>query len=222
MWESPASGPVPSLLADTPLTGTSSAPRLASEQTRSGRREPRGVQLPSRSAKKMILMVERGRALRDSLGAVLEAQGFVVVSALTGREAAGWLLKDAPDLVLLDLNLNEENAWTTCEVMEKLSPLTPVIALTAQPNEYGLALRLGIDALMVKPLDRPVLLDKIRQLAFEPRPQRVERLIRANFRTDFLRPKEAGPKARGLDPTANQPTHDKPQTRRSTHHLVGG
>jgi len=128
------------------------------------------------------------------LRAVLEAQGYVVWSAQTGREAAGQLLKVAPDLVLLDLNLNEENACATCEVLEKLSPLTPVIALTAQPDEYGLAVRLGIDALMVKPLDRPLLLDKIRQLAFEPRRQRVERLIRANFRTDYLRPKPPGPR----------------------------
>ena len=67
--------------------------------------------------------------------------------------------------------------------MEKLNPFLPVIVITARPHQYDLAVRLGIDAFMEKPLDLPLLLATIKELLVEPQQDRIVRLTKGNFVT---------------------------------------
>jgi hypothetical protein len=65
-------------------------------------------------------------------------------------------------------------------------PFLPVIVITAYPHQFSRAAGIGIDALMEKPLDLPLLLQPIRGFLAEPEPVRVARLIDPNFTTLLL------------------------------------
>jgi DNA-binding response OmpR family regulator len=136
---------------------------------------------------KRILIADDDPAVLVSLAQVLALEAYDVVLAYTGRQAVSQLLAEKPDLVLLDLNMPEKDGWEAFELMEKLNPFLPVIVITARPNQYDLAVRLGIDAFMEKPLDLPLLLATVKQLLAEPEQDRIVRLTKGNFVTAYLR-----------------------------------
>jgi CheY-like chemotaxis protein len=95
-------------------------------------------------------------------------------------------LSGPPDLVLLDLNMPDKDGWEAWDLMTALHPMVPVIVITARPHQYDQAMQMGIDALMEKPLDLPVLLQVIEKLLAEPDPQRLARLCDPGFKTALL------------------------------------
>jgi two-component system response regulator VicR len=137
-------------------------------------------------ARKQILLADDDLAVCESLARVLESEDYDVVVARNGSEAVVKFLSSPPDLVLLDLNMPGKDGWEVFKMMEKLNPLSPVIVITARPHEYQRAVLLGIDAFMEKPLDLPVLLQSIKKLLAEPRPDRIVRLTNGSFRTACL------------------------------------
>ena len=60
-----------------------------------------------------------------------------------------------------------KNGWEVLEVMERFQPFIPVIIITARANQYERAVVSGVDALMEKPLDLPLLVETIRRLLQE-------------------------------------------------------
>jgi len=99
--------------------------------------------------------------VRDSLAAVLESEGYLVDEARNGIEAVTRAIEHLPDLVLLDLNMPHWDGWTAFSQLDRVTPLLPVIVITARPNQYDKAVRLGVDAFMEKPLNIPVLVHAI-------------------------------------------------------------
>jgi len=118
---------------------------------------------------------------------VLESEGYEVLTAETGREAISKALAGVPDLVLLDITMPDKDGWKAFETIGETRPFLPVIVITARPNEHDHATQAGIDALMEKPLDLPLLLKTIRRLLNEPEQARIKRLSDQNFSTDFVR-----------------------------------
>ena len=74
-----------------------------------------------------------------------------------------------------------KDGWHAFDLMEKFQPLVPVIVITARSNQFDRARAAGIDALMEKPLELPLLLRTIRELLAETQSERVARLIRPDF-----------------------------------------
>src|SRR5262245_37362562 len=111
-----------------------------------------------------ILIADDDALVRASLAAVLESEGFVVDEAQDGIEAVGRAITHAPDLVLLDLNMPNCDGWTAFDRLDQVIPLLPVIVITAHPNQYRRAVELGVDALMEKPLNIPILVHAINRL----------------------------------------------------------
>ena len=135
---------------------------------------------------KRILLADDDPGVREMLGRVLQSEHYDVILAKTGREAAAKFIADPPDLVLLDLNMPDRDGWTAFRQMNLSHPMLPVIVITARPNQYSQAVDLGVDALMEKPLNLPVLLQAIRELLDETEPERMRRLINPDFKTSFL------------------------------------
>ncbi len=153
------------------------------------------------TTRKRLLIADDDDAIRKSLARVLEEENYEVVLARSGQEAASQFLHAEPDLVLLDLNMPEKDGWQAFELMEKLRPFVPVIIITARPNQFEHAAKLGIDALMEKPLDLPLLLQTINGLLNESEGARIARLTQRNFTTFLLLRKEtarAAPPRNGL------------------------
>jgi two-component system response regulator MprA len=138
--------------------------------------------------RKRILLADDDNAVRESLGRVLESENYEVLLACTGREAVHHFTANAPDLVLLDLNMPDKDGWEAFDLMEKVHPLIPTIIITARPHQHQRANGMGIDALMEKPLDLPLLLQTIRRLLDESDEERLARLTNSQFNTLVLAP----------------------------------
>lgn len=120
---------------------------------------------------------------------MLEAEHYEVLRACDGSEAGAKFFHGEPDLILLDLNMPNGNGWRTFQHMENARPLRPFIIITARPDRFVHAQELGVDALMEKPLNLPVLLDAIKQLLAEPERERSRRLISPGLQTVHLNPR---------------------------------
>ncbi len=126
---------------------------------------------------KRILIADDDTAIRALLARVLEMEQYQTVPAESGREAVYQCVVRHPDLVLLDLSMPNRDGWEAYELIRTFDPLLPVIVITALPNQYERAARAGINGLMEKPLDLPLLLETIRDLLRKSEEARIARLV---------------------------------------------
>lgn len=156
---------------------------------------PRPRPLPKTVTPKRILIADDDVSVRSGLTAVLELEGFLVDEARNGIEAVTRAIERSPDLVLLDLNMPQWDGWAAFSQLDRVTPLLPIIVITARPNQYEKAVRLGVDAFMEKPLDFPILLDAIAALIKEEPARHIRRITDRKFVTRLLptRPKEFRP-----------------------------
>jgi len=134
-----------------------------------------------------ILLAEDDSAVRTYLGRVLHSEGYAVVEAENGCEAVTEFISAAPDLILLDLNMPEKDGWAAFQLIQQIHPLVPIIVITARPNQYERARSLGVDALMEKPLDFPLLLKTIAELLAESDSDHITRVTDRKFKTALLK-----------------------------------
>src|SRR5947208_16896092 len=133
-----------------------------------------------------ILIADDDALVRGSLAAVLESEGFVVDEAQNGIEAVTRTIAHTPDLVLLDLNMPRWDGWTAFSKLDRVTPLLPVIVITARPNQYPKAVQLGVDAFMEKPLNIPILVRAIKRLTSEDEHRHLRRITNRAFVTQLL------------------------------------
>lgn len=108
---------------------------------------------------KTVLMTER---------MMLSGQGYEVSVATNGREALRAISEDKPDLILLDIVMEEMDGIECCRRI-KSDPNArdiPVIMVTTrgEPESVNDAFRAGCDDYITKPIDKLELLTKIREL----------------------------------------------------------
>ena len=133
-----------------------------------------------------ILIADDDALVRGSLAAVLESEGFVVDEAENGIKAVTCAIQHEPDLVLLDLNMPHWDGWTAFSQLDRVTPLLPVIVITARPNQYPKAVQLGVDAFMEKPLNIPILVRAIKHLTREAGHRHGRRMTNQGFVTQLL------------------------------------
>jgi len=109
-----------------------------------------------------ILVVDDEPQIRRVMRATLSSQGYVISEAKTGEEALDSFRKQRPDLVLLDVNMQE---WVARNLprIRRISD-APVIMLTVRNAERDKvsALDAGADDYVVKPFGIEELLARIR------------------------------------------------------------
>lgn len=130
-----------------------------------------------------ILIVEDEADLAVMLRYNLEAEGFIVLSVLSGDEAAIVLQETTPDLILLDWMLPGLSGIELCRrwrAREETAQV-PIIMLTARGEEderiRGLAT--GADDYVVKPFSIPELLARINALLRRSNPSLVVSVMKA-------------------------------------------
>ena len=141
---------------------------------------------PVSAPPKRVLIADDDALVRGSLAAVLESEGFVTAEAKNGAEAVTRAIEHTPDLVLLDLNMPRWDGWTAFSQLDRVTPLLPVIVITARPNQYQKAMQLGVDAFMEKPLDIAALVQAIKRLTSEDEHRHVRRITSPAFVTQLL------------------------------------
>ena len=115
-----------------------------------------------------ILVCDDTEGNRYAVSHLLRSQGLTVMEAATGSEALN-LLRERPDLVVLDINLPDISGY---EVLQRIRrdpemswiPVMHVTASYAGSENHALGLDLGADAYLTHPLDPDIFLATTRAL----------------------------------------------------------
>ena len=111
-----------------------------------------------------ILVIDDDESLRDTIGLMLEREGFEALLAADGRSGYTLALSRKPALVLVDLRLPEMSGIEVCKQLRAAQMKTPIIVLSAVGDEVDkvLLLEMGADDYVVKPFGTRELLARIR------------------------------------------------------------
>ena len=82
-----------------------------------------------------LLLVDDDRGLLRLAAKALERQGYSVATAASGAEALAWLQASRPDLLLLDLKLQDFDARQLIRQLSGLHRLPPFLIVTGQGDE---------------------------------------------------------------------------------------
>lgn len=132
--------------------------------------------------KTRILFADDEPAIRMTLPAILEMQGFEVSVAATVPEALAYINRESFDVLLADLNIGERgDGFTLISAMRRVQPSAVTLILTGYPDfESALqAIRSQVDEYLIKPADLNHLVATIREKAANPRrvvPLQVKRI----------------------------------------------
>jgi DNA-binding response OmpR family regulator len=120
------------------------------------------------SNKEKILIVDDNPHVLKLLRISLEKAGYEVHSAENGDQGLEITQKVKPDLIVSDVMMPETDGIEFCWMVRENSeiPMVPFIFLTSlSDKEMEIrGFRAGADEYLVKPVDRNVLLDKVRTL----------------------------------------------------------
>jgi DNA-binding response OmpR family regulator len=114
-----------------------------------------------------ILVVDDEEAIRSALTTFLGRMGFQVRMAASGEAALAAVEAEEPDLVLLDVVLDEANPGNlsgieVCRRLRKRERFVPIIMLTSYPEWQVESLGQGAIAFITKPWDNNALATQVR------------------------------------------------------------
>ena len=119
------------------------------------------------SGKLKVLIVEDQLTNRQYLDAVLKSEQFELLHAVNGREGLE-RFRENPDiqLILMDIKMPEMDGFEALKEIRKLNTKVPVYALTAHAmsSDKEACMKAGFDAYFAKPIDKKMLMEKIRDL----------------------------------------------------------
>ena len=124
--------------------------------------------MENRNATKTVLAADDSPLALNMLSRLLRAEGYRVVTATNGIEAAQMAFRESPDLIILDIEMPRMNGYQVCRLLKRDSKVAgiPVIILTAvdvRGTEFW-SLRTGADAFMEKSAEPANLLASIESL----------------------------------------------------------
>lgn len=113
-----------------------------------------------------VLVIDDDEGLRDTIGLMLETEGFRPALADNGKTGLQQALSSRPDLVLVDLRMPGLSGIEVCKQIRAAGMKTPLIVLSAVGDEMDkvLLLEMGADDYVVKPFGTRELLARIRAL----------------------------------------------------------
>ncbi len=119
-----------------------------------------------------ILIVDDNDDNRDVLARRLQRRGFDVTQASGGKLAVAQATSDAPDVILMDMNMPELDGWEATRLIRSQSLTMPIIALTAHamPGDRERAIEAGCTDYHTKPVELDKLLETIESLLSETSP----------------------------------------------------
>lgn len=112
-----------------------------------------------------ILIVEDDEKVRKELEIFLNNNGYQTITLKKFDNTIRDILKEKPDLLLLDINLPNADGEYICKEIRKQSSL-PIIIVTSRDNEIDelLSINYGADHYITKPFNIQILLAKIASL----------------------------------------------------------
>lgn len=135
---------------------------------------------------KRVIIVEDEEKLANNLAEKMRGEGFTVSAVYNGEEGLALILKEKPDLVVLDIMLPDLDGLSICRRLRKDPATTdiPVIILTARGTEVDkiVGLESGADDYIVKPFGLGEFLARVRAVL-----RRFEKTRRSAIQHDELK-----------------------------------
>jgi signal transduction histidine kinase/ActR/RegA family two-component response regulator len=129
---------------------------------------PRAVSPPLSSSLKdiRVLLVEDDDDTRELVRVTLERAGASVDAVASAKEARREMLEDAPDILISDIRMPEENGYSLIQSLRSAGISTPAIALTAlaRREDADAAQAAGFQLHIAKPIDSAGLIDAVARL----------------------------------------------------------
>jgi two-component system OmpR family response regulator len=110
-----------------------------------------------------VLVVDDEEKIAEMVGSYLEASGFAPLLAFDGEAALAAFAREAPDCVILDINMPGKDGLEVAREMRKTSG-APIIFLSARAEEIDkiLGLELGGDDYVTKPFSPRELVSRVK------------------------------------------------------------
>jgi DNA-binding response OmpR family regulator len=136
-----------------------------------------------------ILVIDDDESLRDTLGVMLEREGFQAVLAADGRAGFESAIALKPRLILVDLRMPRLSGTEVCKRLRARGITTPLIVLSATSGEIDKVklLDIGADDFLVKPFGVRELLARIRAVLRRTSPQETKVLEFGQVEVDLTR-----------------------------------
>lgn len=141
-----------------------------------------------------VVLVEDQTLVRRGIRSLLELAGDVAIAAeaADGEEGVAAILRERPDVVLLDLRMPKKNGLDVLRELQAAGTLPPTILLTTFDDDEALleAVKAGARGYLLKDVSLEQLTDAIRAVAGGGtiiRPALTERVLRGleHVRRDF-------------------------------------
>jgi DNA-binding response OmpR family regulator len=117
---------------------------------------------------KRVVVVDDDEANGVAIGEVLAPEGVAVESPGDGQAALPGLLREAPDLVILDVNMPGMSGWELCAILRRQSATRtiPILFLTGrhEVKDRITAMQSGGSDYLAKPFGAEELRRKVRRL----------------------------------------------------------
>ena len=136
-----------------------------------------------------ILVIDDDESLRDTIGVMLEQEGFRAALAADGKTGYDKAVSTKPDLVLVDLRLPGMSGTEICKQLRAAHVTTPIIVLSAVGEEIDkvLLLEMGADDYVVKPFGARELMARIRAVLRRASPDARKVVHFGDTEVDFER-----------------------------------
>ena len=117
---------------------------------------------------KRVVVVDDEPAVGEAVRDLLSAEGYEVEAPGDARSALPDLLRAAPDLVILDVNMPGMSGWELCSLLRRQSAtrMVPVLFLTGRQDvrDRITAMQVGGSDYLAKPFGADALRRKVRSL----------------------------------------------------------
>jgi two-component system response regulator ChvI len=115
--------------------------------------------------KPRLALIDDDKNILTSVAMALEAEGFVVSTYEDGAAGLAGVLKDPPDLVVLDVKMPRMDGMEVLRRLRETSRV-PVVFLTSKDEEIDafLGFRMGADDYITKPFSQRLLIERLRAL----------------------------------------------------------
>lgn len=114
---------------------------------------------------KSVLLVDDDNTVLLGTGVRLKSMGYTIYTAKDAVSAVSAVVKNHPDVVVLDLSLPAGDGFMVAERLQNLvgSAATPIIFITANENPLmrERAMKLGAAAFLLKPFEATLLADAV-------------------------------------------------------------
>ncbi|OGA94898.1 MAG: two-component system response regulator [Burkholderiales bacterium RIFCSPHIGHO2_12_FULL_61_11] len=115
-----------------------------------------------------ILVADDEPNIVISLEYLMKREGYTVFVARDGQETLDAIVREKPDLVLLDVMMPKKSGFEVCQAVRASEELqaTKILMLTAKGRDTDVAkgMALGADAYMTKPFSTRELVQKVAEM----------------------------------------------------------